>query len=213
MTYGELKNRVLQLIFSYSIAGDEIELTYNNQEDYVKMIPGLLNKCQSEIYQIKTIEDSILLKDLDQEDMGNGTVLIHLPDDCLKVTPGRVVPRGRQHGPMFFRDTRYRLISGNKMICPADMPENTILEYRRRAVPVPENVKDTYVLKNPDEINDLIPFYIAAFLVMYDDAFRYSALYNEFETGLQRLYPNPTYVEEQPIMDAYNGFDLGIWWY
>ena len=212
MTYGELKERVLQLIFSYSIAGDEIELSYNNQEDYVKLIPGLLNKCQSYIYQIKTIEDSVKLKDLMSEDMGNGTILVHLPDDCLKVTPGLIVPRGGQSGPMFFRDTRYRLVGGNKMICPANMPDNTLLEYRRRSVPIPNNVKDYFVLPNPEEINDLIPFYIAAFVVMYDDPFRYSALYNEFETGLQRLYPNPTYVEEQPIMDVYGGFDMADWW-
>ena len=43
MTYGELKRRVLQYIFSYTIAGDEIQLSYNNQADYVKLIPGLLN--------------------------------------------------------------------------------------------------------------------------------------------------------------------------
>ncbi len=43
MTFGELKKRVLQLIFSYSVAGSEIPATYNNQADYLAMIPGLIN--------------------------------------------------------------------------------------------------------------------------------------------------------------------------
>ena len=63
------------------------------------------------------------------------------------------------------------------------------------------------MLKNTDEVNEIIPFYIAAFVVMYDDAFRYAALYNEFETRLQRLRTNPAYVETNEIRDAYNAFD------
>ncbi len=213
MTYGELKRRVLNLIFSYSIAGDEIELTYNNQEDYVNQIPGLLNTCQSYIYQVKHIEDSIKLEDLQMEELDNDTVLYHLPDDCLKVVPGLIIPRGRSHGDIFHRFTRYKLFGGNKMLCPKGLPEGTILEYQKRSVPVPEGVKDNFVLKNPDEVNDIIPFYIAAFVVLYDDPFRYSALYNEFETRLQRLMLNPAYVEDNHIQDVYGGFREGWWWY
>ena len=49
MTYGELKQRVLELIFSYSVAGSEIPATYNNQADYLAMIPGLVNNGQRPI--------------------------------------------------------------------------------------------------------------------------------------------------------------------
>jgi len=210
MTYGELKERVLQLIFSYSIAGDEIELTYNNQADYVKQIPGLMGTVQSYIYQIKTIEDSILLKDLDHEDMGE-VWLYHLPDDCLRIKPGLIIPRGQHHEAVFIRDARYKLFGGDKMMVPKDVPDNAILEYEKRALPIPQNVPDNYVLKNPDEVNEIIPFYIAAYIVMYDDAFRYSALYNEFETRLQRLMMNPTYVETSEVADVYGGFDM-TWW-
>ena len=55
MTYGELKNRVLELIFSYSVAGSQIPATYNNQADYIAMIPGLVNNGQMDIcYFCKT---------------------------------------------------------------------------------------------------------------------------------------------------------------
>ena len=213
MTYGQFKDRVLQLIFSYSIAGDEIQLSYNNQEDYVKMIPALLNSCQSYIYQIKKIEDSIMIKDLDWEEMENGLRLYHLPDDCLKMKPGLIIPRGRDHGRVFERFNNYRLFGGDKFIAPANLPDNTIMEYWKRGLPIPENPPDSYVLKNLDEINDIMPFYVAAFLVMYDDAFRYSALYNEFETRLMRLLPNPTYTEANTVFDVYDGFSGGDYYW
>lgn len=206
MTYGELKTKVLNLVFSYSIAGEEIKSSYNNQQDYVNMIPPLLSSVQAYIYQIKKIRDSILLRDLEVEDIG-GSYIYHLPDDCMKVIPGIIVPRGKKHGPVFERRMDYKLFGGTKMLAPKDYPEDAILEYEKRAVPIPQNVSDNYVLKNTEEVNEIIPFYIAAFVVMYDDPFRYAALYNEFETRLQRLQTNPTYVEMNDIVDVYGGFD------
>jgi len=206
MTYGELKTKVLNLIFSYSIAGDEIKLSYNNQEDYVNMIPPLLSSVQAYIYQIKKIRDSIQLRDLEKED--NGTTYTYtLPDDCMKVVPGIIIPRGGSYGPVFERRMDYKLFGGDKMIAPKSYPDNAILEYEKRAVPVPQNVPDHYVLKNTEEVNEIIPFYIAAFVVMHDDAFKYAALYNEFETRLQRLQTNPPYVEINEVFDVYGGFD------
>ena len=208
MTYGQFKDRVLQLIFSYSIAGDNIELSYNNQADYVKMIPALLNSCQSYIYQIKKIEDSIMLKDLDWEDMDGDLRMYFLPDDCLKMKPGLIMPRHhRYQGRVFERFNGYRLFGGDRFIAPKNLPEDTIMEYWKRGLPIPDNPPDSYVLKNPDEVNDIMPFYVAAFVVMYDDAFRYAALYNEFETRLQRLMLNPAYTEVNEIFDVYGGFD------
>ena len=210
MTYGELKKRVLQLIFSYSIAGDEIELTYNNQEDYVKQIPGLLNSAQTYVYQVKKFQDCVALSHLDKQDYGTEEMFF-LPDDCLKMKPGLIQPGIDEYGYPFKRYNRYRLFGGNRLLLPTGDAEkyNLLLEYERRGVPAPENAPDNYVLKNTDEVNEILPFYIAAFVVMYDDAFRYSALYNEFETRLQRLEPNPTYVELNAVDDLYGGFYNG----
>ena len=71
MTYGELKNRVLELIFSYSVAGSQIPVTYNNQADYITMIPGLVNNGQMDIAtSVKRIPAIVLLADLEQEQVG-----------------------------------------------------------------------------------------------------------------------------------------------
>ena len=210
MTYGEFKNRVLQLIFSYSIAGDTIELSYNNQVDYIKQIPGLLNSAQTYVYQIKKFEDSIPMSYLAKEEFDTED-LYFLPDDCLTMKPGLIRPGWDPDGFPFSRYNRYRLFGGNKLLLPKGDAEkyHLILEYNKRGVPLPENVPDSYVLKNTDEVNEILPFYVAAFVVMYDDAFRYSALYNEFETRLGRLQPNQTYVELNTTMDVYNGFYSG----
>jgi len=211
MTYGELKNRVLQYIFSYTIAGDEIELSYNNQADYVKMIPGLLNSAQTYVYQVKHFDDVIRLCDLPCDDIG-GCDQYLLPEDCLKMKPGLIWPQGGEFKPQFVRYNNYKLLGGNKLLVPHGMGDKLLMEFQRRGVPVAETVPDNYVLQNTDEVNEILPFYIAAFIVMYDDAFRYSALYNEFETRLQRLEPNPTYIEENEIFDAYGGFYNGWCW-
>ena len=206
MTYGELKTRVLNLIFSYSIAGDPIELSYDNQEDYVNMIPGLLSSAQSYIYQIKKIRDSIMLRDLTREDLDTAYLYI-LPDDCINITPGIIIPRGKNFGQVFERRMDYKLFGGDKLLTPKNYPDNAILEYEKRAIPIPADVTDQYELRNTEEINEILPFYIAAFVVMYDDAFRYAALYNEFETRLQRLRVNAPYVELSETRDVYGGFD------
>lgn len=210
MTYGELKRRVLQLIFSYSIAGDPIELSYNNQADYVKQIPGLLNSVQTEVYQLKKYRDSISVSRLDKVEYAGEDMYI-LPDDCLHVIPGLICPGRDRDGYPFGRYNNYRIFGGDKLLLPKGVAEkyNMILEYEKRGVPVPENVPDSYVLKNPDEVNELFPWFIAAWCVIYDDAFRYSALYNEYETKLGRLQPNPTYVEYSSVDDVY-GFDGGV---
>ena len=69
VTYGELKRRVLELIFSYSIAGSVIPETYNNQADYIAMIPGLVNNGQMDIAtSTKRIPAMAYLADLDYEE-------------------------------------------------------------------------------------------------------------------------------------------------
>lgn len=215
MTYGELKNRVLQLVFSYSLAGTNIPSTYNNQADYIKQIPGLLNSAQTYLYQFKHFEDCVRLSDLTKEEL-DGMDLYILPDDCLRMRPGLIRMVGnrweRRYGRhLTERFTDYRLMGGDKLLVPHGLGDELFLEYDKRAVPVTENVADNYVLKNTDEANECIPFYIAAHLVMYDDAFRYASLKNEFEDRLNRLALNPVYVEDAEVRDAYSG-DPMAWW-
>ena len=212
MTYGQLRDRVLQLIFSYSLAGDTIPPSYNNQADYVKQIPGLLNSAQTYIYQIKHFEDCIKLADLTKEVIDDVTDLYILPDDCLSIKAGLVIPTA-DFGTMD-RFWHYKLIGGDKLLVPHGVDDqlHLILEYNKRGSPCPDDPPDNYVLKNTDEVNEMIPFYIAAHCVLYDDSFRYAALKNEFEDRLTRLQPNPVYIEMSEVRDYYPGvYNTGYW--
>ena len=65
MNYGQLKRQVMQLVFSESIAGNEIPVTYNNQAEYIRAIPGLANDCMMYIATtVKKIPELVLLTSL-----------------------------------------------------------------------------------------------------------------------------------------------------
>ena len=82
MTYGELKSRVLELIFSYSVAGSEIPATYNNQQDYINMIPGLGNNAQMDIATtVKRLPERKALREMIYTERG-GKFYYELPTDC-----------------------------------------------------------------------------------------------------------------------------------
>ena len=109
MTFGELKKRVLQLIFSYSVAGSEIPATYNNQADYLAMIPGLVNNGQYDIAtSVKRLPAQAALEDLETVEV-NGRTLYKLPADCwMPFTGGLLCERSRRYERFF----RYRFVSG-----------------------------------------------------------------------------------------------------
>lgn len=204
MTYGELKDRVLQLIFSYSLAGTEIPSTYNNQADYINKIPGLLNTAQTYLYQFKRFETAVAMTSLDKQECGSMDMYT-IPANCLRMKPGLIKPGRSPSGHLFERYTDYRRFGGDKILIPHGAAEamHLIFEYERRVTPVTSDVSDDYILENTDEVNEILPFYIAAQLVQYDDSFRYAALKNEFEDRLSRLALNPVYTEECEIRDAY----------
>jgi len=207
MTYGELKKQVLNLIFSYQIAGDPIELSYNNQADYVAMIPGFLNKVQSEISQIKKITEIVMLSDLPKQSFG-AYDMYYLPEDCIQLMNGGLIKPNDYEGAKFLADrfSDYKIIGEKKLLVPKGLDDRLLVEYWKRPVTVSDNVQDSYELENSEEVNQILPFYIAAYCVLYDDSFRYSALKNEYESSLQRLLINPVYIEMSEIDDAYNGF-------
>ena len=61
MDYKWARDFTLELINQYSIAGGEIATTYNNQADYIRRIPKLLNDAQIYVAtnagKIRTITD------------------------------------------------------------------------------------------------------------------------------------------------------------
>ena len=75
-----------------------------------------------------------------------------------------------------------------------------MLEYFRYPSLLGVNPMDEASLDNTLEAQMALPYYVAAHLVMHDNAFAYQALYNEFEAKLARLgeqlQAEPTVVED-----------------
>lgn len=211
MTFGQLKKLTMQLIFSESIAGSEIYESYNNQADYLRMIPGLANDAMTYIATtVKRIPKLVPLSDLTAEEKGS-YYLYTLPADFWRMHNGGIIwPRPMPDGgAVFERYHWYRLYASNQLLVPksAKNLDEMLVEYYRYPTLLSDESDDSDELDNTPDTHVALPYYIAAQLVLYDDPFRYSALWNAFETRLSRI-TEPVTTEYSYVDDAYCGFDL-----
>lgn len=218
MTYGQLKKRVMQLAFSESIAGTEIPATYNNQADYLRMIPGLANDGMMYIATtVKKIHEIVPLSSLEQQDFGAYTLYV-LPNDFYQLMNGGLI----WQRPEYYEDPRrytyqrfhgYKLYGRNKLMIAKRTPhlDEMMVEYFRFPSQLKDEPDDNTELDNTPDTHEVLPYYIAAQLVIYDDPFRYSAFHNEFETRLSRIV-EPVTTEFAPVEDVYAGLNFPEVW-
>lgn len=184
MNYKWARDFTLQLINQYSVAGKKIPNSYNNQADYINRIPKLLDDAQmyvaTTVAPIRMTDD---LKNLRCDD--NGAWLIYtMPNDCWKVGSGGLI---RYDGETFQRFHRYHPVDDNRIAVPRDLTGEVQVEYYRYPKLLGDAPADEDELDNKLPIQMALPYYVAAQLVMQDDAFAFSALSNEFETRLARM--------------------------
>lgn len=201
MTYKQCKERALGLIFSQQIAGSTISESYNNQADYTAKIPGLINDCEDYIATtVKPILDVVKLADCMYAEEGNSRIYT-LPANCYKLMMGGLInPNESRFNAERVDD--YVLIADNKLLVPNRVDENCLVEYYRYPEHLSTNPADNTQLDNTPDVHDCIPFYVAAYLVIYDSPFMYSAFYNNFETRLQRLSKS-SFIVKSEIKDVY----------
>lgn len=203
MTYGEARDLSLHLVHQQSIAGETIPGTYNNQQDYLDKIPGLINAAQMDLATTAArIPMTTFLRDLVHEDMGSARVYT-LPEDMWQrrgsgiLTP--IIDPYTQM-PRYTRFNQVQMIGNNKVILPRNLPEASILEYFRYPNQLPALPEDTAELDNTPLAQTAVPFYVAAHLVIQDDAFLYASLYNEYESKkasmIDMVYTEPGVVED-----------------
>ena len=207
MTYGEAKNAALQLINQYSIAGENIETSYNNQSDYIKRMPFLVNDAQVQIATYgKKIPESIELGYLYSEEHGRFTMYT-MPDDFFEFRGFNVLVF---HDKWTERVPFVRTAGRNQFVVPTKLPDDAVVEYNRMPELLSATPNDTDYLDNTPDAQQLIPYFVAAHLVMGDDAYQHAALYNEYETRLSRLTTQRTW-EVAEIHDAYAFEHNGIY--
>lgn len=201
MTYGEVKRMALKLIFSDTAAGQPIADSYNDQADYLAAIPALVDSAQTDIaVRGRSIPALCPVDELPERTEGDFRVLT-LPGDCREPShAGLLLPEGELPGR--YRD--YRLVGG-RLWLHKTAPSGLILEYSRYPASVGAAPEDTLELDNTPEVHGAIPFFVAAQLVLYDDAYRYAVLRNEYESRVAAMR-EAMRVEETTVGDVY-GFD------
>lgn len=200
MTYGELRDRVLMLLNQYSVAGGKIQVTYNNQADYLARLPGAVNDAL--LYLATTarrLHASAALAD--GERMGEWTVYA-LPDDCWQVCTGGVF---RFASDGLERTNAFRLL-GEGRIAVCGGADGWQLEYFRYPRLLPPDPEDGALVDCPAECLGAASCYAAAQLAGYDDTYLQSVLQNEFENRLSRLGELPGAAREA-VENAYGGWE------
>lgn len=213
MNYGQLKKLTMQLIFSESIAGTEIPPSYNNQADYLRAIPGLANDAMMYVATtVKKIPEIVPLSSLDCEDLGAFNLYV-LPNDFFQLMNGGLIWQ-RPEWPdddmryTYQRYHGYKLYGNNKLMIPKNVRnlDNMMVEYYRYPAQLGDDPDDKTELDNTPETHAVLPYYIAAQLVLYDDSFRHASLWNAWETRLGLIH-DPVTVEYAPVDDVYSGFN------
>lgn len=182
MTYGEMKDFVLQLLNQYSVAGETVPLHYNNQADAVARIPNLTR--DGLYYVTTTVRRLRAVAELAEPEPVGQMLAYALPDDFYQLAGGllRVAPDGAVS-----RYRNYRVLGGRQILIPKGVSGSWQVEYfRYPAVPVGMPEDDDF-LDCPPEAQSAVAYYVAAHLAMEDNQYLHGALYNEFEMKLARL--------------------------
>lgn len=199
MTYGQARDLTLQLINRYTVAGSRIADTYNDQADYLKRIPNLLNDAAmhaaTTTAPIRMLDD---LKNLRCDDNGAWRVYT-LPDNCWQMASGGLVCYDAAECDRFHG---YHPVGANKFAVPKGITGEVQVEYFRYPRMLGDAPRDGDELDNTPAVQMILPYYAAAMLVMQEDAYAYTALKNEFENRLARLTQRP-HTDFNTVEDVY----------
>lgn len=191
MTYGWAREYTLELIDQATIAGDKVPATYNNQADYLRKIPRLLDDAAviaaTTGHKIRAVA---ALESLEHRSGGASPAtredaweIYTLPANCWQMCSTGLIHKteGRME-----RYHRYRLIGRDGFAVPRELAEEggVMVEYWRYPMLLGEAPAEDAELDNTPQVQMALPCYAAARLVMLDDPFAYGALYNEFEGKL-----------------------------
>lgn len=199
MLYSEIKREVLEHINQYTMAGAQIAATYNNQADYLSRIPNLINEA---LVNIRTLvkPEPVVYELVDGSRYGD-LMRYELPDNFWSMKSGGVSVIRNGH---FEKTNDYRLMGKKSILVPADSAQY-VVEYHRypNLLPTDKSLTDATELDEDIEVIQTATYYAAANLVLMDDEFAYSTLYNDYESRLGRISRGIT-CEVQPVTDAYS---------
>lgn len=202
MTYGQVKKQVLKLLNQYSVAGQPVANSYNNQQDYINRIPGLVNDAMVEIATTaRKILVTVPLSELPVEER-EGEVLYELPSDFYQLVSGGTLLT--REGKTFH--TNLYSIRGRKYLAvPKKETGLYSVDYYRYPQLLPDNPSDSQELDNEPETHFAVAFYAAAYLVDHDDLSLCALFNNAYEDKLAKMGAGVS-AEIRPVDDVYGFF-------
>lgn len=205
MNYGQVRDQVLKLLDQYSVAGQVVAPTYNNQEDYLNRIPSLANDA---IMQIATtyrkIRAYMRLSDMPAEDLGK-EVRYEMPGNFFRFVSGSVV---RTTGGQVLHSNDYIMQGRHYLIVPKDEADDYSIEYYRYPMLLADRPQDRDELDNEPETHRAVPYYVAAFLADRDDPHLGAMLNNKYQELVQNMVPDLA-AEVHTVCDSYNFSSVG----
>lgn len=201
MTFLEFKRLVLQHLDQYSVAGEMIPLTYNNQADYTMRIAALANTALRTIAtqaEMKMASFVPAAKEYEGcTELPNGMTKIEMPADFWTMT-GRGLPTFE--GDEYHRNMHYQWLTDREILVPTRELNKVVITYYR----YPRKLlgTDKELLDCSEAAADCASFYVAAQLARHDSPYAYQTLYNEFEQMMVRL-KKPVITETSDVEDVY----------
>lgn len=188
MNYVELKSQVLKLLNQYSVAGKQVAVSYNNQQDYLNRIAALANDATMEIATTgRKIPATLSLDTLEREDLGQVS-RYKLPENFYQFKTGSTMVTTNEgdvlHTNFYSLEGKKFLLIPNREI---EAGKSYSLTYYRYPVLLSAKPADTDELDNEPETHVAVAFYVAAFLVIHDDNFLFASFYNKYEDKLQKM--------------------------
>jgi len=193
MTYGQVRDAALKLLHQYSLGDEIISRTYNDQGDYLRRIPELVDDAMWIIASgPRRIHAAKCLSRVRSRDCG-GMMCLALPEDLLDIAPGGVLVL--EAGESRY-ESGYVRLNDRRILLPRTEGE-VWLEYYRR----PRSCRDDCgnaaepcdgaELDNAPETHRAIAYYVAAHLVLQDDETVFLALMKEWRDLLRRMVGVP----------------------
>ena len=181
------------------MAGAQVAPSYNNQADYLNRIPVLINEA---LMNIRTLVKPITaVYPLTGGEPWGGMTRYALPADCWRLKTGgvSVIRDG-----VFRKTNGYRLQGRQYILIPGGADGAYTVEYDRYPEQLPLNgtLTEDYEIEEDPEVIQTATYYAAAYLMLQEDEFAYTCLYNDYESRLSRISPGIT-AEAAAACDVY----------
>lgn len=198
MTYGEFKILVLKHIDQYTVAGEKVPLSYNNQADFVNKIPELTNIVLRMLATTTApLTETVAASSFaDAMPMPGGWSKITLPKDFWRINGSGLLTM-EESGLSI--NGNYRFLTNRDLIVRTSEIPSMLIRYDR----YPRRVKgvDNETLDCDDAVADCASFYVGAQLMRTEDPYVYQSMMNEYSSMMAQIAKPITaeYVRSQDV--------------